>query len=54
VARYNKLDAKGEPMIRVHGKAFVNYGYARNPDEFFNMLRVVANENYGAFVVEFQ
>tara|TARA_B100001964_G_C14224840_1_gene597106 strand:- start:179 stop:1204 length:1026 start_codon:yes stop_codon:yes gene_type:complete len=54
VARYNKLDAKGEPMIRVHGKAFVNYRYAFYPDEFFNMLRVVANENYGAFVVEFQ
>jgi hypothetical protein len=55
VAKYNKLDAKGEPMIRVHGKAFVNdRNAAWYQDEFFNMLRVVANENYGAFVVESQ
>jgi len=54
VSKYNKLDAKGEPMIRIHGKAFRHAGYTGNPGGFFNMLRVVANENYGAFVVESQ
>ena len=54
VSKYNKLDAKGEPMIRVHGKAFQHGNYVGNPDGFVNMLRVVANENYGAFVVESQ
>jgi len=54
VSKYNKLDAKGEPMIRIHGKAFRHSGFTGNPDGFFNMLRVVANENYGAFVVESQ
>ena len=52
VSKYNTLDAKGEPMIRIHGKAFRHGNYVGNPDGFFNMLRVVANENYGAFVVE--
>jgi hypothetical protein len=50
-SKFNKMDDKGVPFIRIHGMAFPNNA-TFNPVEFQNMLRVLASENYGAVVVE--
>jgi hypothetical protein len=49
VERVNKADELGNRLVRIHAIGFLT-GYASRPQQFSNLMRVLAERNGGTFV----